>query len=373
MRQVFRNGVGVSNTRFLAAVSKSHTVVTYADILFNKVVIESDVSLIGGSITYDRNAAVLARGAVQFVERDISTGPGDPLTPYGYEVQIWTGIAFPDANDVVSMGIFPIQKSDIDGIGLGTALTLLDRSQLVIDAGFEDDYYVPAGENYAVAIRQLIAAGVPGLSYNFVTTAHSTPALVFDSQSDRWEAAQSMARSIGCELYFDGLGICTLRAEAVLNSSAPVVAVAEGTNGVLTAMDLSLDRATAYNKVIAFSENASTGAQYRGTATDADPASPTYYYGPFGRKPRFFGSPFLNSNSQCTSAAQAILLGNLGVARSLNFGMVPNPALDPGDAVTLTREALDVDEIQLIDGYTYGLGAAGSMECKTRVQQQRVT
>lgn len=369
MRPVYRNGVQVSSARLLAALQRSHTVATRADVLFDRVVIATGLPLVSGSITYDRNAAVLASGTAVFAETDVSLGPSDPLTPFGYEVQIWAGASFPDADDIVSMGVFPIQQTQVAGIGLSTTVTLLDRAQLVIDARFEDDYAIAAGTNYADAIEALITDGVNDLEYVFTSTTFTTPLLVFDSQSDRWEAAQSMARSIGCELFFDGLGRCVLQPEPDVVTITASIDVVEGEGGVLVDAALALDRAPAFNKVIAFSENASTGDQYRGEATDSDPSSPTYYLGPFGKKPHFFGSPFLTSNAQCDTAAAAILASNLGVARSLNFDLVPNPVVEPSDGVLLTRTALDINEIQLIDKYTFGLGAAGTMRCDTRAKQ----
>jgi hypothetical protein len=178
-----------------------------------------------------------------------------------------------------------------------------------------------------------------------------------------------MARSIGMELYFDGLGRPVLRPEPDLSTTNPVLTIAEGPGGVLTEIGLHLDRAPAYNRVIAFSENASTGEVFRGVWTDDDPASPTYYFGPFGRKPRFYASSFLNSDAQCESAARAVGLANIGVARSIDFALAPNPVVECGDVVIVRRVALGVDEVQIVDSYTYGLGALGTMNCQSRARQ----
>ena len=370
VRSVFHNGIQVANDRLASAVTASHVVATRVDVLYNQVVVATDVRLVAGSISYDRTAATLARLTASFVESNVPLGDTSVLKPYGYEVQVWAGVSFPDGDDLVPLGVFPIQVSDADGIGLGTSLTAADRSQLVIDARFEDDYVVAAGTNYGTAIQALITAGVPGLTYVFTATTYTTPFLTFDSESDRWAAAQGMARSIGMELFFDGLGRCVMKPEPDLSTTAPVSVIAEGDGGVLVEITVHLDRGPAYNRVIAYSSNASLPVVYRGVWTDLNPTSPTYYYGGFGRKPRFYSSPFINSNAQATTAAQAIGRSALGVARSIDFGLVPNPLLEPSDVILLQRPAVGVDEVHIIDGYSYGLGAPGTMLCMTRAQEQ---
>jgi hypothetical protein len=92
--------------------------------------------------------------------------------------------------------------------------------------------------------------------------------------------------------------------------------------------------------------------------TDDNPGSPTYYFGPFGRKPRFYASAFITTDAQATSAAAAIGSSQQGVARSLVFQSVPNPSMRPGDLILLRREAMGVNEIHLLDAMTIGLTAA---------------
>ena len=175
-----------------------------------------------------------------------------------------------------------------------------------------------------------------------------------------------MAKSLGMELLFDGLGRLTMRPEPTFTAT-PVATIAEGVN--MTAASVALDRVGAYNRVKATSANAANGAVFKGVATDNNPASPTYYFGAFGKKPQFFSSEFLASNAQCDSAAAAILASNIGVASSVNFGVVPDPRLECSDVVQITRLPLGLDNLHIIDTLRVGLGADESMTGTSRAQQ----
>lgn len=268
--------------------------------------------------------------------------------------------------ELLPLGTFPIQQSQTDAVEQGSQIVAEDRSRLVSDARFEDTYVVAAGTNYATAIEALIDDGVSGLEYLFPTVTFTTPQLVFAAQSDRWEAAQQMAKSIGHEIFFDGLGRVVMRPEPTF--AAEAVATYQDAENLVSAV-MQLDRTNAYNKVIATSKNASTGTVYRGEAVDDDPTSPTFYGDTFGRKPRFFYSEFLASNEQCETAAAAILASQLGVARSITWTSWVDPRRETSDVIRLINSKLGIDELHILDRVEIGLSASGTMSVASRSQQ----
>lgn len=357
--------------RFLAALRKSHRVRSTVDVLYDNVPLFEGLDVVDGTVTLDRTAEARGRCDLTVANFDLLS----TLTPYGYEIRVRRGVVYPDGDEeLVSLGIFLIQSTAVVEPGRLVRIAGIDRSQRVRDARLEDPYQIAAGTDYAGAILTLIEGNattdpvVFTVPFRFTTTAHVTPLITLDEQADRWAEAVSMATSIGCELYFDGDGTCTLQDEPDVTTDEPVWTVDDGADGVLVEAAVNLDRATAYNRVIAAGENGGSGATYRGTATDDDPASPTYYYGPFGRKPRFYASPFIASNAQAVSAAGAILLQSLGVARSVSFSAVVNPALEASDVIIVRRTGLGVDEVHVVDSLTIPL-AGGSMSAATRSRQ----
>ena len=350
----------MASAAFSTLVSTSHQIAVEAVAYYNRAPITQPLRVVGGSVTLDRTAALRGRCTVELAEPlRIPTATGGPLTPYGFEIAVRRGVVHADGSvEYGPLGVFPIQTSSLDGVTLLTSLEGIDRSQLVVDARLEDDYAVAAGTNYATAIHDLVDAGVPGLTYRFAATMFTTPQLVFQAQGDRWEAARGMAKSIGCELYFNGVGELVLRAEPTFGAT-PLWTISDGEGGVLVGAVLSLDRAPAYNRVIATGENTGNVTVPRGVWTDDNPGSPTYYFGGFGHKPRFYASSFITTDEQAASAAAAIGTAQQGVARSLSFETVPNSSMRPGDLLLVRRPAMGVNEVHMLDSMTIGLTADG--------------
>lgn len=396
------------SARFDRVIAGSHTIAERVDVLLNRQVVLSGVNITGGELTFSSTASSRARGMVDVAEPLLlptAAEPG-PLSPYGYELQIWRGVTYrtgrpeqtivvvgdsviritedgvtrltedgtvrytegtgssttviPAADvdaEMVSLGIFPIQKSHFDGVTLLGQIDLLDRSQLVADAVFETDYLVAAESNGATAIRAMIEAGVPGLEYAFESSTFLLPAVVFSAGDDRWEAAKAMAEAIGCELYFDGHGRCVLR--SMPGTTDPQFTIRDGEGGNLTNIAIDLDRAPAVNRVIAIGENSTLNEVYRGVATDDDPESPTAYDGPFGRKAMVYRSPHIQSNDQASAAARAVLLAHSGVARIVELSAIPNPVYEPGDVFLATCDRMGINELYILDEFPIELGATG--------------
>jgi hypothetical protein len=84
--------------------------------------------------------------------------------------------------------------------------------------------------------------------------------------------------------------------------------------------------------------------------------------------PRFFSSSFLKTVEQCASAARAMLLRSIGIPYTINFGMVPNPALEPLDIVTVRYSDRARPELHILDRMTLPLSAEGAEQISTRAQ-----
>jgi hypothetical protein len=355
---------------FKAAVTGAHTLATRCDLLVGGQLTISGLPLAesAGSVTLDRTAAVRGRCGVTIAAPDlIPRTPFDPITPFGAELQVWRGVLLSTGPELVSLGVFPIQDLTTDETAATMQLNLLDRAQRVIDAGFETTEVIPAGTPVPDAIAELISNGVPGLQFRFVGSDVVTPLLVYDTStsSDRWAAAQALAASIGCDLYFDGVGACTL-VPIPDPSSGPVANLVDGAGGVVVSLSKKWDRAPAYNAVIGTSSG--TGTPIGAVARDLDPTSPSYYYGPFGKKPTAYQAAF-TSQDQAQTAVDGKLRQGLGVAQSLDLTAVPNPALEPGDIVAVRRTLIGVDEVDVLDATTIPLDASTGQTCGVRARQ----
>lgn len=350
---------------FQTAVTESHEVATRVEVLDDGEVTLTVDSTVDGTVTLDQAAQTRGRTDLTIADPDlVPADPAAPLAPYGNELRVYRGIP----GELVSLGVFRIDTATVDDTpnGLVIRVTGMDRSARMIDARFEGPYTIAAGTNYATAIQACAQAAWPAVTTSLTATTLTTPLLVAEEGGDRWKFMQDLAAAIGMSLYFDGDGILTTR-PVTSPTGVSIFALEEGAGGVLLTASRAWTRQGAYNRVIATGENPAEGAApARGIATDDNPNSPTYYYGSFGKAPRFYSSQFLTTDAQAADAAQAILNRQLGTTQTVNFGGIVNPALEPDDLVTIRRQRAGIDEQHIIDQVTIPLTADGAMTGTTR-------
>lgn len=359
---------------FLDALTSSHQIATLVEVLRDGEVITT-LPVTAGSVTLDATAA--SRGRVDLTAVDdgtsglVPTTSDSTLAPYGNEMRVYRGVTYPDGtSELVSLGIFRIDSVDVNDTGdqLELRLAGLDRSARVIDARFEEASQINSGTSLTTAIGdQLTAAGITDV-LTADTVAHTTPLVILEAGGDRWQTIQQLATAAGMSVYFDGDGLPVARVIPTASDN-PVATLTEGQGGVLLQAGRRWSREGAFNRVIATGEKTGDTAPPRGVATDDNALSPTYYYGRFGKVPRFYSSPLLTTSDQCADAAAGILARELGTTQQITFGALVNPALEPGDVVTVTRERTGINEAHVIDSLTIPLQADQSMSGRTRAVQ----
>lgn len=356
--------------RWLTGLAGSHELALRVTLLPDGTEITAGIS---GSVALDAKAS--NRGRLDLTLGDdgslglIPDSPTSDLAPYGNEIKVERGLTYPDGTtEMVALGVFRLQEIEVEDAGssLEVKITGIDRSKRIEEAAFETPYQVVAGTNFGAAILSTLQAAGPTLETNFGATSLASPALIAEEGSDRWAFCQGMAEAIGMELYFDGDGVCVLR--PVSTAAGDVIAdLVEGAGGVLLGpVGRRWTREGSFNRVIYTGENAGEGAIPRGLATDENPLSPTYYFGPYGKVPVFVNSSYVVTDTQAQDAATGKLAKELGTSQSISFGSVVNPALEPGDVVQVTRERAGVDEKHVLDQVTIPLSATESMTGQTR-------
>jgi hypothetical protein len=371
------------SARFLTTIRSSHRAVVVVDVITPALVEGEEDTLLGtlptvmgGGVTLDASASVRGRVDLTIVDDGtlglVPSHPSDLLAPYGNELHVKRGARYADGTqELVSLGKFRIDDCSVADSDQGLMITLSgqDRAAKIIDGRFEEPYDWPEGFSVGIAINEtLYDVGMvidPDLEPN--TDATSVPHLIAEEGSDRWQFVTDIARAAGMRLYFNGDGLLVLATE--VSGGDPVVTLAEGIDGVLVTAGRKWDRTGAYNAVIATGENIGEILPARGVAIDNDSASPTYYYGPFGKVPRFYQSSFLATDAQAADAAAAILQQQLGTTQRVDFGTYCNPALEPDDIVRITRLRAGVDENHIVQSINIPLTADGMTTGTTRASQ----
>jgi hypothetical protein len=249
------------------------------------------------------------------------------------------------------------------GGGLSIEISGVDLSRSVSRNSWEDVYFVPAGTNYATAIHDIIEDRLPGTQYNFASTTHTTPKLIFgmSMDSDPWQDATDLATAIGMELFFDALGVCTLREVPDPGTGQSVWTFSDSANPTIASATRSLTDQTVFNYIVAYGESVDNAVPVSAVAFDNNPNSPTYFLGPYGKVPTSFTSPQITTVEQAQAAADALLNLSIGNAENVELSVVPNPAIEPGDVITVSVGELKLSGTFLVNDVQIPLSAGEAM------------
>jgi Domain of unknown function (DUF5047) len=186
----------------------------------------------------------------------------------------------------------------------------------------------------------------------------------------RWDAINNLAKSLAAQVWVDPLGEWHL--ELVQTGGwVPVDTFATGEGGVLVDGTSSRDRRDIYNAVPLRWEGPKTGGLV--FVVDADPQSPTYWNGPFGRKPSSEQKvDTATTEAQAIDAAKAILAQYKGFTATVRFTSLHNPLIEPGDVLEVIVPDYKLHQLHVVDAITYQL-AGGSMTAETRAVQNITT
>jgi hypothetical protein len=297
------------------------------------------------------------------------TGGSTLFLPYGNEIFVERGIAYNGGSyEFVGLGYFRIQSPEQQLPPNGPIrITANDRMAGIIDARLLAPVQFSAGTTVGAIMSALVLNVYPAATIEWDDASNLvTIGANLITGSDRFGFLDDIVKALAKIWYWDYRGVLVIK--SLPNPSAPVYDISAGAGGVLVSMTRALTRDRVYNAVVASSgATNSTGTSW-GVAFDNNPASPTYFYGPFGPVPEFFSSPVLDTDSQATLAASTILRTSLGLPYSVDLTTVPNPALEPFDPITVRAGAREPVETHILQKVTVPLTAAGSMSATTREQ-----
>lgn len=366
---------------FLDAVRQSHTVATRLDITDVAGNVLATVAASGGDVTIDSRRTV--RRECTFTVPDITgtlvpASAGDLLSPLaGYELRPYRGVVLDSGTtELVPLGVMPIRSApaSIDGDGIPVVtVSGQDRSSTVSRNRWERVYVIADGTALEVALASLLADRAPQYPSSFPTTGVTVPATSFglETDSDPWADAQSLAKAAGYDLLYDATGTAVLQQPTDPTTASPVITYANDATSVLVSASKAWDADKAYNGCIAIGEGANVAAPVRAEVWDDDPSSPTYYLGDYGRYPEFYVSPLITTVGQAQTAAAAQLARRRGVAQSVQWSQLVNPALDANDAVAFTQTDLRITSALtvVIDSVRIPWLATDAMSAETRTRQ----
>ncbi|MET7687942.1 DUF5047 domain-containing protein [Streptomyces sp. NPDC005483] len=324
--------------RFLARLAESHTPVTLVQLfLTDGRVIE--VPHTGGSVTVDRGQANRRTCTVTVADVTlIPHTPADQLATYGARLRISRGVDYGDGSqELVPLGVFRLDSVDGDVTQGPVTLQGKDLSAIIADDKFTAPYR--ATGTVASAIAALIQRSIPGADVVSTVASTTIGTRVYDVEADPWTGVQEIAAAAGAECYVTADGTFTISTLPDLLTTEPVWAIEATEGGVYIKATRGMSSDGVYNGVQARGENTSDNvAPVSSLVVDNDPNSPTYWSGPYGRRPFFYSSSTLVTTAQCLQAATLKLAQLKAPNASGDVSSLPNPALEPGDVLRIMHE-----------------------------------
>lgn len=375
--------------RFLGAIPKSGKRKIVADVYTDSkyVPILSDLPVIDGSLSVDRNSRSRRSGSLTLGDADLfpvelvrETG----LEPYGAEIVIRCGFVYPDGTEeLVPMGVFLITDVEAnESRGRLPTIQFYDRAQRVYETSThvtDGGPQIFVGQYINQALPEVVAYSAPGWPTDPRFSCTVDPALpavkipggYLSGETDRWQICEEMATAISAEIYFNVFGeaivkpppfidATTTAADAVWTVSYDI----GDKKGVLVDADRRLTRESTYNAVVVLGATPESGNQPIGIAYNTASQSKTNWYGTFGKKTLRINNSLLTTSAQCTSAAQSELRNVSGLHKQVSFQALFNPALDAGDIVQVIYSD-GISELHLIDSISFNF-SQWSMSAETR-------
>jgi hypothetical protein len=324
--------------RFLAALAQSHSPVTQV-LLFLTTGEVIDLPHTGGSVTVDRAQAIRRTCTVTIADPAlIPRTPTDQLATYGARLRISRGIDYGDGTqELVPLGVFRLDSVDGDVSEGPVTLSGKDLAAIVADDKFTTPYRV-AG-TVVSAITEIIQRSVPGADILSQITNAAIGSRVFDVEADPWAGVQEIAAAAGAQCYASPDGEFTIATLPDLATTEPVWAIEATEGGAYISGSRAMTSDGVHNGVLARGENTSDNVPpVKYLATDSDPNSPTYWSGPYGRRPLFYSSSTLITTAACQEAATLKLAQAKAPNASGDISSLPNPALEAGDVLRVMHE-----------------------------------
>jgi len=324
--------------RFLGRLAESHQVATRVQLFLTdgRVV---DLEHTGGSVTVDRSQAIRRTCSVTVADPTlIPRTPMDQLATYGARLRVSRGVDYGDgSSELVPLGVFRLDSVDGDVSKGPVTLQGKGLEAVIQDDKFTDPYR--ATGTVVGAVTALIQRSIPDADVISLITDTPIGSRTYDLEADPWAGAQEIAAAAGAEVFANADGSFVISALPDLLTATPVWAVEATEGGVYVSGTRGMSSDNVFNGVLARGENTADNVPpVSYLATDSDPNSPTYWGGPFGRRPIFYSSSTLITVGACTAAANLKLAAAKAPNATGDFSSLPNPALEPGDVLRVMHE-----------------------------------
>lgn len=334
---------------------------------------DEGVPLVSGSVQATLVSRVARTVRLGLTPDLFPDSPDDLLYPAGNYLKIFKGVSGfggPDYEWQVFYG--RINTAVLTSRG-DFALTAIDLAGDVSDSLFATPRQSNVDEFVTTQFRQLIEQALPDATFGtFDTTYARTPNLIW--QTDRASACDQLAAAANMYWYPLANGDFVMRTIAWDTDSPSLLTMTDSENGTISNWSYGFNRAGVYNDIHVVGERVDGSTPVYGSASDGNPASPTYVGGKFGVKSQLVSVQTVSSASQATQVAKSYLRQARALTQIWSISCIADASLELGDAVTIIGHLPDntphTSSIQVISNFSLPLtGSDGNMTISFRAQQ----
>lgn len=331
---------------------ESHSVRTYVTAEYDGETTLDDVPLDAGVLEVTADANIPGRLDLSLPSEYAPRVWHDPINIFGQRLSVRQVLSIGSQEWTVPLGVYRIQGYDHQPPSV--AVEALSLEQIIADYRFDAPYQRPSNATFASTLRALCSGLLP-VDTSAMTDRALPASLTTDWEEDRLSAVRSLQTNWPCDLRVDSDGVLVASPERTVTS--PDVTWTHGQSDAYVSLGGSGLRDDIYNAVVARGEKAD-GTPVQATAVDSNPGSPTYYYGPYGRRQRFYESPLITTVDQAKRAAGTVLNREKRRSTIVVVNAPPDPRV----------EMLDTAQVTTDTGQTY-VGLVSSIELPLTPQE----
>jgi hypothetical protein len=323
----------------VALASTSRVWATRIEVLYGTEVVTALNVLLRGYVGID-DVAVRRECHFTIVDADGVLTPAsarDLLAPKGTELRVYRGLRVAGSNgpeyEWVPLGVFGIVEPEVRAHSDGTVIEVkgFDRVDTIRDRRFVDPWVIPDGTWVHDAIPAIVTSRLNVPVRVTATSPHQVPETVYDRYSDPWDAVRELAEACGYSAYFDQLGSLVVGPDIGVETG---MTYEPGPDSLLMTSARRFDKSKTYSGVIVRGEHPDK-TPVRVEKWDSDPKSPTYAFGPFGKRPYGYYSALVTTTAQAQQVADLLFPTVTRITQECTITIAGHPGHDVGDVITI--------------------------------------
>jgi hypothetical protein len=231
----------------------------------------------------------------------------------------------------VQIGEFMIDRINESHFPFEMKVTGRDYTKKCIMSKFPQATMFEAGQTLEGLISNIAAnAGITKMLLPATGITIGQP-FTFDRGSSRWDAMKQIATAYNYEIFFDASGYLVIRPFRDPTTTAPVVWINTGANGVVASYTKSTSDASLFNHILVTGENSDqTTLNVYAEAINTNPASPTRV-AKIGDRYWEYSSSLITTTQQAQDLATTYLRIHSLEEFELDFETLIMPWLEVGD------------------------------------------